>query len=59
MLWVGVGALVVLLATASTAAVASSRPTAPRTVGLTLEGKRLSLAEFRGKPVMLNVWSSW
>lgn len=33
--------------------------TAPRIVGLTLDGKRLSLASLRGKPVIVNVWSSW
>lgn len=27
--------------------------------GTTLEGKRLSLADLRGKPVVINVWSSW
>ena len=29
----------------------------PRVV--TLDGKQLSLAKFRGKPVFINVWSSW
>lgn len=52
-----VGALVVVPA-AQTAQTAT-RPKAPRVVGLTLEGKRLSLAQFRGKPVFINVWSSW
>ena len=27
--------------------------------GETLDGERLSLADFRGKPVFVNVWSSW
>jgi ABC-type glycerol-3-phosphate transport system substrate-binding protein len=27
--------------------------------GETLDGKRLSLADFRGEPVFVNVWSSW
>ena len=27
--------------------------------GITLDGKRLSLADLRGKPVLINVWSSW
>ena len=27
--------------------------------GETLDGKQLSLAEFRGKPVFVNVWASW
>lgn len=51
-------ALTVLFA-AVPAAHAAARPKAPRVVGLTLEGKRLSLATFRGKPVFINVWSSW
>jgi Ca2+-binding RTX toxin-like protein len=32
---------------------------APAIAGLTLEGRRLSLREFRGRPVLVNVWSSW
>ncbi len=27
--------------------------------GETLDGERLSHADFRGKPVFVNVWSSW
>ena len=27
--------------------------------GVTLEGKQLALAKLRGKPVFINVWSSW
>jgi hypothetical protein len=27
--------------------------------GETIEGERLSLADFRGKPVFVNVWASW
>ena len=34
-------------------------PPAPALAGVTLEGKRLSLADFRGRPVLVNVWSSW
>ncbi len=49
------GALLVAVPAAETAA----RPKAPRIVGLTLEGKRVNLAQFRGKPVFINVWSSW
>jgi hypothetical protein len=33
-------------------------PKAP-IAGRTIEGKRLSLADLRGKPVVINVWSSW
>jgi len=53
-----VGALLVVVSAAQSAQTAT-RPKAPRVVGLTLEGKRLSLAQFRGKPVFINVWSSW
>ena len=31
----------------------------PPIAGVTLDGKRLSLADLRGKPVLINVWSSW
>jgi cytochrome oxidase Cu insertion factor (SCO1/SenC/PrrC family) len=31
----------------------------PQVSGTDLEGKPVSLAEFRGKPVFVNVWSSW
>jgi hypothetical protein len=48
---------VVLLAVPS--AKTATRPKAPRVVGLSLEGKRINLATFRGKPVFINVWSSW
>jgi hypothetical protein len=27
--------------------------------GETLDGRRISLAELRGKPVFVNVWASW
>jgi hypothetical protein len=32
---------------------------APPIAGVTLEGKRVTLASLRGKPVLINVWSSW
>ena len=32
---------------------------APAIEGITIDGKRLSLAAFRGKPVFVNVWASW
>jgi hypothetical protein len=32
---------------------------AARVTGTTLDGERISLDEFRGKPVFVNVWSSW
>jgi hypothetical protein len=31
----------------------------PPIAGVTLDGKRLALADLRGKPVVINVWSSW
>ena len=48
-----------LVLTLVTTATAATRKPAPRTVGLTLDGKRLALSELRGKPVIINVWSSW
>jgi cytochrome oxidase Cu insertion factor (SCO1/SenC/PrrC family) len=35
------------------------RPQAPPIDGTTLDGETVSLADFRGKPVLVNVWSSW
>lgn len=32
---------------------------APEISGVTLDGDRLALSTFRGKPVVVNVWSSW
>jgi hypothetical protein len=32
---------------------------APEVEGLTIDGKRLSLADFRGQPVFVNVWAAW
>ncbi len=37
----------------------SNRAAAPAIEGTTLEGDRVSLADFRGRPVFVNVWSSW
>ncbi len=54
-------ALVVAAAALSLAvtAGAASRPKAPTISGLTLEGKKVALAQLRGRPVLINVWSSW
>jgi hypothetical protein len=52
-------AVVTCLLAAGTSAAASERPPAPAIAGKTLEGKRASLAAMRGKPVFINVWSSW
>jgi cytochrome oxidase Cu insertion factor (SCO1/SenC/PrrC family) len=35
------------------------RPLAPKLTGTTLEGDPISLEDFRGRPVLINVWSSW
>ena len=35
------------------------REAAPNIVGTTLEGEPITLGDFRGRPVMINVWSSW
>ena len=31
----------------------------PRIAGTGLDGKRFDVADLRGKPVFVNVWSSW
>jgi cytochrome oxidase Cu insertion factor (SCO1/SenC/PrrC family) len=41
------------------AAEAAKRPPAPQIEGVSLDGERMSLADFRGKAVFVNVWSSW
>jgi len=38
---------------------ASSREQAPAIEGTSLEGKPLSLTDYRGQAVLINVWSSW
>ena len=47
-----------LVAGAAATPEAKRRP-APPLAGVTLDGKQLSLAKLRGKPVFINVWSSW
>ena len=32
---------------------------APAIAGRTLDGERVALDQFRGRPVLVNVWSSW
>ncbi|WP_424644497.1 TlpA family protein disulfide reductase [Embleya sp. AB8] len=38
---------------------AADRTKAPKVTGKTLDGKDISLADFKGKVVVLNVWGSW
>ena len=46
------------LVVVATAAAATPGP-APATAGPTVTGGKASLAALRGKPVFINVWSSW
>jgi hypothetical protein len=57
LLLVGIAACFALVAV--TAAPAATRKPAPKTVGPTVTGGTASLAKMRGKPVFINVWSSW
>jgi peroxiredoxin len=45
--------------TGITAIAASARVAAPQLSGTTLDGKQLSLSDYRGKVVVVNVWGSW
>jgi cytochrome c biogenesis protein CcmG, thiol:disulfide interchange protein DsbE len=38
---------------------ATPRQAAPTITGTTVDGRELSLEEFRGKPLMVNAWASW
>ena len=37
----------------------AGRPAAPPIEGVSLDGEPMSLADFAGRPVLVNVWSSW
>ncbi len=37
----------------------SSRQAAPPLSGVTLDGDAIAIGDFRGRPVLINVWSSW
>jgi len=52
-----VSALIAVVAVA--AASAATRQPAPPIAGPTVTGGTTSLAALRGKPVFINVWSSW
>ena len=41
------------------APVSADRTPAPAIAGVSLTGERISLEGFRGRPVFINVWSSW
>ena len=56
--FVAVTMLALALVASATAAEAKRRP-APAIAGITLDGKQVSLTKLRGKPVFINVWSSW
>jgi hypothetical protein len=53
-----VSSLILLVAAVSVAAAATAARQPP-IAGTTLDGKRLALTDLRGKPVVINVWSSW
>jgi cytochrome oxidase Cu insertion factor (SCO1/SenC/PrrC family) len=38
---------------------ASTRKPAPPLSGESLDGERIALGDFRGRPLLINVWSSW
>ena len=37
----------------------TTREKAPALSGVTLDGTPITLGDFRGRPVLINVWSSW
>ncbi len=43
----------------ATTAPTTTTPGASAVAGTTLDGEPISLDDFRGKPVFVNVWSSW
>ena len=45
--------------TTTEAAQSAGGRVAPAIEGTTLDGERLSLADFRGRPVLVNVWAAW
>ena len=38
---------------------AADRRPAPAITGESLTGQRIALHDFRGRPLLINVWSSW
>ena len=51
--------LALALVASATATPEAKRRPAPAIAGMTLDGKQVSLTKLRGKPVFINVWSSW
>ena len=37
----------------------AGRPPAPALSGTTIDGESIALGDFQGRPVLINVWSSW
>ena len=37
----------------------ATRKAAPALAGVSLDGVAIALGDFRGRPVLINVWSSW
>ena len=57
----GLALLAVVLTTVGVAATGAADAETPRPqiAGVTLDGERMALGDLRGKPVVINVWSSW
>jgi hypothetical protein len=59
MRFVAVTMLALALVASAMATPEANRRPAPAIAGITLDGKQVSLTKLRGKPVFINVWSSW
>jgi hypothetical protein len=46
-------------ASSDSIAASAERKPAPRLDGETLDGDPIGVADYRGRPVLINVWSSW
>jgi hypothetical protein len=46
-------------ATIETGTPTNDREQAPAITGESLDGDAIALGDFRGRPVLINVWSSW
>jgi hypothetical protein len=45
--------------TPQTTVTTAGRPPAPALSGTTIDGESIALGDFQGRPVLINVWSSW